>query len=258
MRLTIALFIGLVAGVFFSSSAFASAAPTPNTCQPLYNGGTFCKNSNLLTINKMVLKPDVVSIPGKPFTSSDFIENIASNDARYPANSPTAFRISVTNTSNSVLKNIVVKDIFPPRFLTFINGIGSYDDASRTFSTTIAELKTKETKDITILVMTARPEDLPTNERALCTINLAVATVNNKTSQDSAQICVARQESITSLSMPKKSTQNPTITKGGLPIASPLTPEAAKRTPSTGPEMVALFGLIPAAGLGLLLRRKTT
>ena len=243
--------------LFINSPALAATAPTPATCQPLYNGGTFCKNSDVLTINKTVLKAEVVQTPGKTFSASDFIENIGLRDAHYPANTATAFKISVTNTSGGLLKNIVVKDIFPPRFLTFVRGSGTYDDTSHTFSTTIAELKSKETKDITISVMTAGAEELPTDDNALCTINLAIATVNNKISQDSAQICVARPESITSLSIPAKATQNPTITKGGLPIISPPTPDVVKRTPSTGPEMLALFGLIPAAGLGLLLRRKT-
>lgn len=243
--------------LFISSPALAATAPTPATCQPVYNGGIFCNDSDSLAINKTVLRPGAAPTPEKTFNTSDFIENIGPDDPRYLPGTATAFKISVTNTSGGLLKNIVVKDIFPPRFLTFVSGSGTYDDNSRTFSTTIKELKSKETKDIIISVMTARPEDLPTDDNALCTINLAMATVTNKISQDSAQICVARQESVTSLTIPAKATQNPTITKGGLPIISPATPQTAKQTPSTGPEVAVLFGLIPAAGLGLLLRRKT-
>lgn len=259
MRLTVALLFGILAGVLLSSPTLAAESPIPTTCQPLYNGGSFCKNSDVLTINKTVLKPGVSQSPGQSFADTEFVENIAATDMRYPANTPTVFRISLTNTSRGTLKNIVVKDVFPSRFLTFMSGTGSYDDSSRTFSTTITELKAKETKQITISVITARPDELPTDETALCTINLAMATVNNKTSQDTSQICVSRQESgSSSLSVPAKSLQNPTITKGGLPIVSPATSQTAKRTPDTGAEIVILMGLIPAAGLGFFLRRKTT
>lgn len=42
-------------------------------------------------------------------------------------------------------------------------------------------------------------------------------------------------------------------TKGGLPI---LSPTPTKRTPSTGPEVLGLIALAPAAALGYYLRRK--
>lgn len=43
-------------------------------------------------------------------------------------------------------------------------------------------------------------------------------------------------------------------TKGGLPVHEPTN---ATTTPETGPEMLGLATLIPAAGLGYYLRRKT-
>lgn len=43
-------------------------------------------------------------------------------------------------------------------------------------------------------------------------------------------------------------------TKGGLPVEKQ---SKAKSTPATGPEIWTLIGLIPAAGIGLWLRRKT-
>ncbi len=48
--------------------------------------------------------------------------------------------------------------------------------------------------------------------------------------------------------------KNTKTTKAGLPVVSP-TP--LKTTPSTGPELLGLVGLIPAAGLGYYLRRKS-
>jgi hypothetical protein len=47
---------------------------------------------------------------------------------------------------------------------------------------------------------------------------------------------------------------NPTMTKGGLQVH---TPSQTNKTPDTGPETLALIGLLPAAGIGMWLRRKT-
>lgn len=44
-------------------------------------------------------------------------------------------------------------------------------------------------------------------------------------------------------------------TKGGLPVYDP---QPASTTPDTGPEILGLAALIPAAGLGYYLRRKTS
>lgn len=264
-------------GLFLLASfgvAYA-AEPTPAGCQPIYNGGSICSNSNVLSVNKKVLNPTIKVNPGDTFKDSDFIENIGSNDTRYTANSMTAFRIYITNKTRSTLKNITVKDIFPPRFITFISGSGTFDNSSRTFSTTIPELKGNETKAITIQVMTARQNELPTDNSSLCTINLALATVNNKTSQDTSQICVANSQmpgNVTAFAPTAKSQQpspttkgglpvvtpNQTTTKGGLPVTSPVVTKPNQNTPSTGPETLVLAGLLPTGALGWLLRKKTS
>lgn len=58
---------------------------------------------------------------------------------------------------------------------------------------------------------------------------------------------------------PAKSEQAPATesagtTKGGLPVYEPV---KSAETPNTGPEVIALISLIPAAGLGFYLRKKT-
>lgn len=252
-----------------------AAEPTPAGCQPLYNGGPICSNNSTLTINKKVLKPGVSVKAGSSFNDNDFIENIGPNDPGYPVNTLTAFRIYVTNKGRSTLKNIIVKDILPPRYVTFISGNGTYDDASRTFTATIKELKAKETEAITVQVMTARAEQLPTDGTSLCTINMALATVNNKTSQDTSQLCVSnqtvagsQQSAFPQLSKggitptPKNITKGAvtpgSTTKGGLAVAQPAAPQPGQNTPSTGPEALVLAGLLPTGALGFLLRKKTS
>ncbi len=264
--------------VLFAIAPQASAAePTPAGCQPLYNGGTTCSNNSDLTINKKVLKPDVSIKAGSSFNDNDFIENIGPNDPGYPVNTLTAFRIYVTNKGRSTLKNITVKDILPPRYVTFISGNGTYNDSSRTFTTTIKELKSKDTQAITVQVMTARPEQLPTDGTSLCTINLAIASVNNKTSQDSSQLCVSgqivagsQQSAFPQLTKgdisptPKTTTTTKgavtpgSTTKGGLAVGIVPAPQPGQNTPSTGPEALVLAGLLPTGALGFLLRKKTS
>jgi hypothetical protein len=252
-----------------------AAEPTPVGCQPIYNGGTTCTNNSDLTINKKVLKPGVSIKAGSSFNDNDFIENIGPNDPGYPVNTLTAFRIYVTNKGRSTLKNITVKDILPPRYVTFISGDGTYEDTNRTFSTTIKELKSKATQAITVQVMTARAEQIPTDGTSLCTINMALASVNNKTSQDTSQLCVSTQTTGSQQSafpqltkggvapsIPKTTTKGAvtpgSTTKGGLAVAQPASPQPGQNTPSTGPEALVLAGLLPTGALGFLLRKKTS
>ena len=263
MKYTVTTIALLITSLVATASVLA-AEPTPAGCQPLYNGGTVCQNSNLLHINKKILSPAVSVAPGQSFQDKDFIDNIGPNDRRYTANKPTAFRIYLTNRTRSSLKNILVKDIFPPRYLTFVSGNGKYDNVSRTFTATIDEIKAGETRQITIQVLTARADELPEGNQPLCTINLGIATVNNKTSQDTSQICVSRDATTAAAAQPTQIAQgatpqptNPPTTKGGLPVVSPVPPKNGQKTPETGPETLALIGLLPTAAAGFYLRRKT-
>jgi len=267
--------LSLIAIIFMAPHAHA-IEPTPAGCQPIYNGGSICANNGDITINKKVLKPGVNITPGYTFKDSDFIENIGPNDPGYPLNTLTAFRIYVTNKGRSTVKNIVLKDILPPRYVTFISGSGTYDATNRTFSTTIKELKSKETQAVTVQVMTARDNEVPKDGTSLCTINLASVTANNKTSQDTSQLCVSTDANVSSqkqsiafpqmtkgITAPTPQTQATkqvkpeATTKGGLVVASPAAPEAGQKTPPTGPEALVLAGLLPLGALGVILRKKS-
>lgn len=252
--------------LFLSATETLAEEQTIPDCQPIFGGGPVCFQSDILSINKKILNPSLTIAKERSFSDNDFIENVSPNGIRYPANTATAFRLYLTNKTKRTLKNITVKDVFPPRFLTFVSSDGSYDTATRTLTITIDELKAKETKQMTIHVLTARLDELPKDNAPLCTINIAMATVNNKTSQDASQICMSRQDQPTNTqtvnatqpSLP--SITPPTIpptTKGGLPVVSPVTPQPGQKTPSTGANMLALIGLLPVGGAGLLLRKKT-
>lgn len=249
-------------GLFIASSQAFAQVETNTGCQPIYGGGAACLESNQLSINKKVLNPRVNVQPGQTFNDRDFIDNVNPNDPRYSANKATAFRIFVTNKTNNTLRNITVRDIFPPRYLTFVSGDGEYDNNTRTFTATINELRARETKSITIQVLTARTDQLPRDNSSLCTINIASATVNNQTSQDTAQLCVSREgvtptQAAGTPGPTAPAPTNPPTTKGGLPVVPPVSPQPGQRTPDTGPELLALVGLLPAGLAGMALRKKT-
>lgn len=52
---------------------------------------------------------------------------------------------------------------------------------------------------------------------------------------------------------PAKQTQQPAMTKGGLPVHAP---SQTKTTPATGPEAWSLLSLLPMAGAGIWLKKK--
>ncbi|MBP6882694.1 MAG: hypothetical protein KBC15_04045 [Candidatus Levybacteria bacterium] len=243
-----------------TSVALASVVPTPAAiCSPIFGGGPTCQQSDLITLNKKVLSPKVAANKGATFTDNDFVENVAQKDTRYTPNTPTAFRLYVTNKTNKELKDVVVSDVFPQNFLTFVTGNGTFDVKTHTFTTKIT-LKAQETRKITIQVLTATKDDIIKSNAPLCTVNVATAVVNKKTSQDNSMLCVALEQDaspISSFSNQTTPKANPAQTKGGLPVVSPIASNQMQKAPSTGPGMLALVGLVPVGLLGHYLRKKT-
>jgi hypothetical protein len=227
-------------------------------CSPIFGGGPTCQQSDIITINKKVLSPKVAATNGAVFTDNDFVENVTQKDTRYTPNTPTAFRLYVTNKTNKELKDVVVSDVFPQNFLTFVTGNGTFDVKTHTFTTKIT-LKPQEVRKITIQVLTATTDEILKSNAPLCTVNVATAVVNKKTSQDNSMLCVDLGErAVVAKTFPTQTPKNPAQTKGGLPIVSPIASNQMQKAPSTGPEMFALVGLIPAGLLGHYLRKKSS
>lgn len=246
---TLTTFFVIITVMLTSGSRAVAAEPTPPGCQVLYNGGASCYNSSLLAINKKILSPTVSYSPGQSLKDTDFIENIGYRDTPYRTNTSALIRIHITNTSRSTLKNIIVKEILPSQLASFVSGNGSFDPVTKTFTTTINEIKPQQEKSITVTIKTKSPDSLQKNDTPSCAITVSQATVNNKTSQDTSQICVRALSSIQTIPT------NPT-TKGGLPLSSALIASPGQKTPDTGPEALILAGLIPGIFLGIILRRK--
>lgn len=200
-------------------------------CQPTYGGvyGGPCAPSVNLTIDKKVQNP----------STAVFVDNLSVNDPKFAPEQIITFKIVVTNTGSADLGNVTVKDIFPS-FVTFSGGAGVYDASKNTLTLTLDSLKSGESRTFTVGSRVASLKDLPSDKMISCVINQAQATSENQTVSDNAQLCIEKVQ--------------PSVTKGGLPIM-PSVP--VKQTPSTGPEMALLFGLIPMGSLGYFLRRKS-
>ena len=241
------------------------ASDIESTCVQINNGGDTCFQSDTFTINKKVLSPTAAVITGQTLQDAAFIDNTDMKAPFTPANTLTAFRLYITNTSNNDLQNITVVDRLPAHYLTYVTSEGKYNEKDKTTTFTIASLPSGQTRAFTIQIMTAMGTLLPSDP--VCVTNQARVTVTNerfsilpdevKESQDNARLCITKNETdgtpVTVTTQQSSGQPNPTTTKGGLPVVSP-TP--TNKTPETGAESLILIGLLPAGALGFLLRRK--
>jgi uncharacterized repeat protein (TIGR01451 family) len=239
----------------FFAVTFADAAQTTG-CQQLFGGGETCKISTILTINKKVLSPSAVVVPNQKYTADQFVENVQRTSTVYGPNQPVAFRLEVTNISGKELKDVKVTDFVPAQHVTFLSGDGEYNRDNQTFTTSIPTLKKDETQIVTLQLMTARLEDFKSGD-SLCTLNRAEARVGNEVSEDNAIVCVSENKVLPANTTPFEQQNNPQQTKGGQSVFPQNSPNT-RTTPQTGPELLLLSALIPAAGAGLYLRRKTS
>lgn len=200
-------------------------------CQPLYGGGETCQTSNLV-IDKTVLNPGTTT----------FVDNLGVNDPKYNPGGEITFRIMVANTGGTTAKNVSVKDLFP-QLITFAAGPGTYDNNNKTLTIGLGDLGPTESRTITISGKIALVNELPTDASIVCVVNQAILV--NQNIQDNSQLCIQKP----GLGIV------PASTKGGLKV---FPPAKVKATPPTGPEAIALFGLIPTGTLGLLFRKLST
>lgn len=225
-----------VASVLFATPVVAGTNATYGDviCQPQY-GGNNCENVELL-IDKKVAEPTATTKGG----TLSYKDNLGVNDEKYAAGQKVTFQLTVKNTSDKELRNITVKDVLP-QYLTVNtqdNKDWKYDSNTRTLSRSIDRLNAGESRNFTVVATVAQENALPSNQDITCVINQSFAQSGNMTVQDNAQLCVTKK----------------VTTKGGLPVHPA---PKAKSTPQTGPEALALIGLIPAGLSGLYLRKRT-
>lgn len=253
--ITFALLTGFYAGPALSASAPKGAGE----CQPIYGGGGSCEKITQIEINKTVKNPG----------TQVFVDNLSVSDKKYAASQVVPFKITIKNTSKTVLTNITIKDILP-EFVEFAGGIGKFDARTKTLTIALDKLNPGEARDFYVEAKVVSIEKLPSDRETVCVINQSIVTVGDKKGQDNSQFCIQRQVTTPTPGQPGQPEipgkpgvpsqpgnpsipGNPPTTKGGIPV---YPPSQVTTSPRTGPEALALIGLIPSAIGGLLLRKK--
>lgn len=219
----------IVASAILTTSALISttAYAAGTNCQPIYGGGQTCVQTGPVTINKLVKHP----------TTNVYVSSLGVNDPKYAPNDNVSFKINVANSGQTNLSKVVVKDMLPDH-VSFVSG-GNYDSGSRTVTVELSDLKVNETRTVDVVAKANSAEQLPTTA---CVVNRAQAIFESQVSEANAQFCIEKQ-------VPGA---QPT-TKGGKEV---FPAPKVTTTPSTGPEMLALIGLIPTGLLGHFIRKK--
>lgn len=234
-----------------ASIAFASGTTSygSSPCQPIYGGGESCPKTPNFEINKTVQNPQ----------TQVFVDNLSVGDPRFAPTQVISFKITVKNTSNSSLTNVVIKDVLPD-FVEFAGGIGNFDKNSKTLTINLDKLEANEARDFFVQAKVKSEDKLPGDQNVTCVVNQSIVVVGDKKTQDNSGFCIEKGVPTPTLvpttkgGNPEVTVVNPPITKGGLPVYPPT---KATTTPQTGPEALSLIGLIPTALGGIFLRRKT-
>lgn len=224
----------VVAGAFAAGVAHASYYGA-TTCQPIYGGGETCA-----TTDKVVLDKKVMTSTQTKGGAEAYVDNLSSNDKRFQAGETVKFQLTVTNPTKSKLDKVVVTDTLPS-YIEFVSGPGNYDQNTKTLRFEVLNLNTNESRKFVIEAKVVSADKLPGGQGITCVVNQAMAEVSGSQSKDNSQFCIEKVVS---------------TTKGGQPVMD--TPKGLTKTPATGPEMLALVGLLPAAGAGMYLRRKAS
>lgn len=201
------------------------------SCQPIYGGGQTCVSVGGITVDKTVINPQ----------TRKMVDSLGINDPKFSANSIVTFQIALTNATDSLITHIDVKDMFP-QFVNFNTGTGTFDPNNKTLTFGVDNLAANEKRVFTLVGKVVDINQLPAAQSITCVVNQVSATANQgATSQDNSQFCI------------QKKPPTPQVTKGGFPVLSPV---PITTTPSTGPETLILFSLIPTSAIGLFLIKK--
>lgn len=215
----------LTAGLFLAVTPMALASGS-SECQIVYGGGQVCKEKVSFTIDKKVQQP---------IKGGSFVDNLNTNDAKFAPAQEAVFKITIQNTGDKTIEKLEVIDTLPG-YTVYVSGDGSYDKSKNTISYSIENLEKGKTNERTFSIKIGEASTLPQNQGLLCLTNNSKATDNNgSVATDAASFCIEK---------------------------SFVTPEVFNKVPvnavpATGPELLPLFGLIPAGIAGFALRKKS-
>jgi uncharacterized repeat protein (TIGR01451 family) len=235
----------------------AEAQQIPN-CLNLYNGGISCSTSELFDVEKTVQNPK----------DGSFVQILEPNQTKIMPGNTMIFRITITNTSDRTLEDIAITDQFSDT-LTFTNAQkGTFDKDARQLRYTLESLPEGKSETFDLQTTIKAEGDLPNVTGPLCAINVVTARSGNEEESANVQFCIEKNQATNSSSNPPPNfpggsnspasnnqvTQTTNTTKGGQTVHT--APNQGK-TPDTGPELLALIGLIPAGLGGYFLRRRS-
>ena len=226
------LLFTLAGGVIMLSLAAGSAHAAGSKCQVMYGGGQVCDKNVEFSLDKLVRDPN--SSKG----GSNFVDSLNATGSKYTPGQNVEFKIVIKNTGDTKIDKIDVLDTLP-QYLTFVSGEGNYDANSRKLTFSVTNLDAGKTVEYIITTKVVDENLLPADQGTVCVTNQVRAVeTNSATAEDTAQVCI--QKNVQGGKTTPKVFDTPKVTK----------------TPETGPELLALVGLIPAGAAGVFLRRK--
>jgi len=211
-----------------------------SNCKVVYGGGEVCPPTINFTIDKMVVNPGQ-DLKGKRFEDLQYTDNLSVNSSKFATTDQIIYKITVKNTSTDKINKIDVTDTLPAE-VEFKTGAGSYNKDTRNLTFTLANLEAGKSVDYFITTQILA-DKLPGDRAVTCIVNNVKAVAEDKDIRtDASESCI---EKVTT-----------TTGKGGaVPTVYP--PTKTGKTPATGPEALALIGLLPTGLAGYFLRKKS-
>ena len=210
----VSLFAAVLYAVFPRTQADAQ-------CTNFYGYGQTCPSVGI-AVNKTVQNP----------STGSFVDNLSVSDPKFHAENIVTFRINVTNTSNSAIPQVIVRDTFP-QLTSFIFGPGNFDSNTKVLTFELTSLQPSESRTFTVQGKVVPENQLPANMGITCPVNTAgVATNTGQSASDTAQFCIEHR------------------------VLGVGTTSNVTEIPASGVEPMYLLAFVPTALAGLIFRKK--
>ncbi len=162
---------------------------SPVTAQYGQYGDGAPSPSQTIMIIKMVGMPTTIDDPNR----ANFVNNLSPSDPRFGASQFIFFKITIQNTSNVTLHNVVFKD-FVPAFLTPVAGPGNFDSNSRIITFNIGDMGPGVQNTYFLKMQIVDQNSLPADKGLFCEVNTAQAFADNtNTDRSTSQFCIEKK-----------------------------------------------------------------
>jgi uncharacterized repeat protein (TIGR01451 family) len=128
--------------------------------QSAYAAFSLGSSASSIALSKTVLDPQ----------KNTYTHSLGLSDNMYHPGDIVTFHITVSNTGNNAISEVLVKDTLPS-FLTLTSGPGDFDKASNSLSYVVKDLAAHTTQTIAVSAKIGDAASLPTNQGIVCTAN---------------------------------------------------------------------------------------